>query len=860
MKNKYFNTFIRKITDKETKESKICISNFPQDIIFELINYIRNYWNGGYSGYVYIREKINIKNRVMIHEISLSYCIFEKDFAIENSKIREMSLNKSIFDQKVSFSKSIFKYDVLEEENHSKQPFESGSFLETKFKGIVDFSNTSLYGVKFENVDFIGEGKNIYFQNSSLYDIKFKNVNFNFSTHFNNSEIEKLYFEGTTFIGNTNFREISFNGETKFLNCTFTSLQNDTSEEVSFSGSTFKQKVEFSGSKFQIKTSFSYFEKKDELRLEATNFKDKVDFKDCGFTKEADFSETIFEGDTNFSNCTFRQSNIEEKSISSIDFSNAKFNQKVKFSFSTFNSEVIFKNTKFKDLLYFHKVDFYQPTQFHFTDFTKKAFFSNTHFFEEIQFLYCEVESSSFIRFESSIFEKCLEISRSNFDYCKLRFWDIQIKGEDKINEYTNYEKDFGETLIEPSVYSKIRESFRFIKSTFYAENNKIEGLRFYEKEMSVYLEEKRAEDKKSKQSKDKEELMTLNSNLTTTTSNKKGLNNIRKEYVNTYNFLSLIELFFLMICIIPLFLIVNSFLFILPSFYIPIVICTKKCRNMNLKRYMLDKTSVLIKKVSLYIEIVVRICFYRLQSLKNKSDFLFMLVFLLVTLASGIIYIIEHKYIWYWLTLFLFALWVYLEFYQNRRNIKYTIRSNNYISLVLLCIPMMLIFIMLYGVNDYENDLIYKILSFIFSQFSMMFKGDEIFKFFLITILIFIAIIFSIISKKQDKLLLWFNKNSNIFDTDWVVGINFTILVTLIAYIVILSLNPNLFFLPNSEGVGNFLRGLVDVLNITDWRYIKILGKTPSNWQYVFLFIGRIFVAYGIYQTVQAFRKFGKS
>lgn len=860
MKNKYFNTFIRKITDKETKESKICISNFPQDIIFELINYIRNYWNGGYSGYVYIREKINIKNRVMIHEISLSYCIFEKDFAIENSKIREMSLNKSIFDQKVSFSKSIFKYDVLEEENHSKQPFESGSFLETKFKGIVDFSNTSLYGVKFENVDFIGEGKNIYFQNSSLYDIKFKNVNFNFSTHFNNSEIEKLYFEGTTFIGNTNFREISFNGETKFLNCTFTSLQNDTSEEVSFSGSTFKQKVEFSGSKFQIKTSFSYFEKKDELRLEATNFKDKVDFKDCGFTKEADFSETIFEGDTNFSNCTFRQSNIEEKSISSIDFSNAKFNQKVKFSFSTFNSEVIFKNTKFKDLLYFHKVDFYQPTQFHFTDFTKKAFFSNTHFFEEIQFLYCEVESSSFIRFESSIFEKCLEISRSNFDYCKLRFWDIQIKGEDKINEYTNYEKDFGETLIEPSVYSKIRESFRFIKSTFYAENNKIEGLRFYEKEMSVYLEEKRAEDKKSKQSKDKEELMTLNSNLTTTTSNKKGLNNIRKEYVNTYNFLSLIELFFLMICIIPLFLIVNSFLFILPIFYIPIVICTKKCRNMNLKRYMLDKTSVLIKKVSLYIEIVVRICFYRLQSLKNKSDFLFMLVFLLVTLASGIIYIIEHKYIWYWLTLFLFALWVYLEFYQNRRNIKYTIRSNNYISLVLLCIPMMLIFIMLYGVNDYENDLIYKILSFIFSQFSMMFKGDEIFKFFLITILIFIAIIFSIISKKQDKLLLWFNKNSNIFDTDWVVGINFTILVTLIAYIVILSLNPNLFFLPNSEGVGNFLRGLVDVLNITNWRYIKILGKTPSNWQYVFLFIGRIFVAYGIYQTVQAFRKFGKS
>jgi len=41
-----------------------------------------------------------------------------------------------------------------------------------------------------------------------------------------------------------------------------------------------------------------------------------------------------------------------------------------------------------------------------------------------------------------------------------LRFWDIQIKGEDKIGGNTNYEKDFGKTLIEPSVYSKIRESF----------------------------------------------------------------------------------------------------------------------------------------------------------------------------------------------------------------------------------------------------------------------------------------------------------------------------------------------------------------------------------------------------------------
>jgi len=297
----------------------------------------------------------------VIHNLRRQYNKFEYTFVIN----QEIRITEITIDRDVDFSNCIFKNEDEIENSGDTQIESSIIFNKVKFKGIVDFSNTSLYGIKFENVDFIGEGKNIFFKNSSLYDdIKFKNVNFNFSTHFNNSEIEKLYFEGTTFRGNTNFREISFNGETKFLNCTFTSLQNDTSEEVSFSGSTFKQKVEFLESKFQIKTSFSYFEKKDELRLEATNF----------------------ERDAIFSNCTFGQSNIEEKSISSIDFSNAKFNQKVKFSFSTFNSEVIFKNTKFKDLLYFHKVDFYQPTQFHFTDFTKKAFFSNTHFFKEIQF------------------------------------------------------------------------------------------------------------------------------------------------------------------------------------------------------------------------------------------------------------------------------------------------------------------------------------------------------------------------------------------------------------------------------------------------------------------------------------------
>ena len=795
------------INRSKSNDKEIWLHNLPNDdTLFDVIDNLRKQYNNLRYTFV-INQEIRITGITIDRGIDFSNCIFQED----------VDFSGCIFKRIIFFNGATFQHDV----NFSNCNFKCRtSFANVSFKGCTNFGCSIFYDVIFERATFNNK-KNEGF------------VNFSFSSFY------KANFNSSKFVTGVFFEH------SKFI---YSSLN-----YISFHSTMFENIVCFSSTKLVPN------EEKHQI-IEKT-LSPPLEFVETEFKNDTFFDEVEYIGDVIFSKCIFGQNNTEGKTIPSIHFSNAKFNQKVKFSFSTFNSEVIFKNTKFKDLLYFHKVDFYQPTQFYFTDFTKKVFFSNTHFFEEIQFLYCEVESSSFIRFESSIFEKCLEISRSNFDYCKLRFWDIQIKGEDKINEYTNYEKDFGETLIEPSVYSKIRESFRFIKSTFYAENNKIEGLRFYEKEMSVYLEEKRAEDKKSKQSKDKEELMTLNSNLTTTTSNKKGLNNIRKEYVNTYNFLSLIELFFLMICIIPLFLIVNSFLFILPIFYIPIVICTKKCRNMNLKRYMLDKTSVLIKKVSLYIAIVVRICFYRLISFKSKKHSLFITAFFVIILFLGVVYITLHKYIWYWITLFLFLLWIYIEFYQNRKNIKNSIKSNNYIFLILFTIPMIIVFVMLYGMNNYKNDWVYKLLNYLSIQFSNMLKDIGSFSFILTIVFVFTAIGFNTISKIHDKFILWFNKNSNEFDTNWIAGVNFSLLVGILTYfIVLLFMNSEIRFLPNIEGVSNFITSLVDVFNLTKWVNLEIIGIRLKGFPYLLLFIGRIFIGYGYYQTIQAFRKFGKS
>lgn len=443
------------INRSKSNDKEIWLHNLPNDeTLFDVIDKLRRQYNKFEYTFV-INQEIRITEITIDRDVDFSNCIFKNEDEIE--KFGKMQIEPSIIFNKV------------------------------KFKGIVDFSNTSLYGIKFENVDFIGEGKNIFFQNSSLYDIKFKNVNFNFSTHFNNSEIEKLSFEGTTFRGNNNFREISFNGETKFLNCTFTSLQNDTSEEVSFSGSIFKQEANFSGSKFQIKISFSYFEK-DKEKVGATSLKDKVDFKDYVFTKETNFSKTIFEGDTNFSRSIF----------SVVSFQDAVFYKNVRFHETIFHNNVDFFNTSFKGLVDFYLVKFEDDQQFHTTDFLDRAIFSNTTFKGETQFIYNKVDKNSYINFESAKFEKGLDISRANFN-CNLNFWNIFIQNKN-ISESTKYIDDFGEHKEEatPYVYKQLRETYRIIKDNFYKQNNKIEGLKFYEKEMSVYLEEKCAEDKKS--------------------------------------------------------------------------------------------------------------------------------------------------------------------------------------------------------------------------------------------------------------------------------------------------------------------------------------------------------------------------
>ena len=716
---------------------------------------------------------------------------------------------------------------------------------------------------------------------SSLFDIikklrnKYKDETFIILQDINitNENIDKeVNLSNCIFEENVNFSGCSFNE-----NSTFSYIKNKQGEviadaaifkkEVNFFKANFKEPVNFSGCNFNLKANFSetiFGIKKEDNNSDESSSEVKFLIENAKFQKEVNFSKAIFYDAIYFSGTEFYTDTkvYEEESI---NFENAQFKRKVRFHHCKFYNTVRFENTSFNKLVDLYCAHFYKPQQFHFTDFLDRAIFSNIEFEEELQFLHCRVDSNSYIRFESVTFKKSLDISRSNFND-KANFWNIELEEGDAFTS-SKYQNDFPkETKTEstkntpeetetestkntPTIYKKIRETYRIIKSNFYSQNNKIEGLKFYEKEMSVYLEEKRAEDKNTKQSKEKNKSLTANSKPNIITNpNKIKFNNIKKKYLNTYNSLDLlfaIGLSFIIVC----------FSLIYPLFWFlrkAIHFCKDSINSM--KKFINNKNFYL------YIRIFIRICFNRLIALKNNNFFLFIVTFLTIIFILGIMYIVQHKYIWYWFFVFLIILLFYIISYQNRKIIKSNIKSNKYISLVLLSIPSIIILVILYGINNYKNDWIYRLLNYLSIQFSIIVKDEQIFSFILTIISIITAIVLAIISNKQDKLLLWFNKNSNIFGTDWVVGINFTILVTLVAYIIILYSSPNLLFLPNLEGVGNFLKGLVDILNLTDWNDITILGEKLTSWQYVFLFIARIFVAYGVYQTIQAFRKFGKS
>lgn len=115
------------------------------------------------------------------------------------------------------------------------------------------------------------------------------------------------------------------------------------------------------------------------------------------------------------------------------------------------------------------------------------------------------------------------------------------------------------------------------------------------------------------------------------------------------------------------------------------------------------------------------------------------------------------------------------------------------------------------------------------------------------------------------EKSMLWLNRISTNHGLIWTRGLFFTLVVAMIfysLYLLALPIKPfkfgwvswDSFISASDTTVEYFLR----FLNIThDFDFMK--QYSPNSINYFLDFTSKIFIGYGIYQTIQAFRKYGK-
>lgn len=107
-------------------------------------------------------------------------------------------------------------------------------------------------------------------------------------------------------------------------------------------------------------------------------------------------------------------------------------------------------------------------------------------------------------------------------------------------------------------------------------------------------------------------------------------------------------------------------------------------------------------------------------------------------------------------------------------------------------------------------------------------------------------------VGSNQDKILLFFNYLSNNNGTSWLRGIIFTLVVTFIFYTGYINLvglgKSNQFFENYIFYLTSFPKMELDNITFQETAGISLL-----------IWISKIFIGYGIYQTIAAFRKYGK-
>lgn len=119
-----------------------------------------------------------------------------------------------------------------------------------------------------------------------------------------------------------------------------------------------------------------------------------------------------------------------------------------------------------------------------------------------------------------------------------------------------------------------------------------------------------------------------------------------------------------------------------------------------------------------------------------------------------------------------------------------------------------------------------------------------------------------------RNKVIVYLNRISNNHKKNWTKGVLFTLLIGLTFYylfvLAILYYSQKHSCCPIQKITSNqFFSHYIEFLNPTLWTKYKPFGITTSHFgafAYTMLLLGKISVGYGTYQTIQAFRKYGKN
>ena len=101
-------------------------------------------------------------------------------------------------------------------------------------------------------------------------------------------------------------------------------------------------------------------------------------------------------------------------------------------------------------------------------------------------------------------------------------------------------------------------------------------------------------------------------------------------------------------------------------------------------------------------------------------------------------------------------------------------------------------------------------------------------------------------------------NKYSNDHNMSWVIGVLFTASVAFVSFFAAILSTENVYFspfMPSQSEFSSFVGLYFQFLSpLHEFKMFE--SESPGTWTIIFDFFGRILIGFGIYQTVQAFRK----